>query len=387
MSISFACDFCSRKYRVGDELSGRKVKCKECGAELTIPRPDPVFSAKPAPSPPRDLYGLDDEVGAPMPPPRRPGASAEAPPRAEARRRKRASRPVEDNPRLRQAGTTLMVLGGLSFVLPYVGLQIKGLHLMPPEAQAVGGAVMLVLGLFFLVASAAGFLQALVAGAIGAAALMLLVGVFLKGVNAPQAVAAAPRPDAAVGQPQRQGDTPPPVAAPPAPPAAPAIGRPEAPAIHITLSNGRARPRLTPIGTPGMGVTFSADYQMDGHRPFGVVHYHTVVTSSRGRARDAFTFLHNSGTIGGSVPTFSQSDGPFEMHIEADVVEPGVLGQRSYTVSNSLPLPWSDPPPPQNSPPGFGPPGMGPNGGMPGQPGYRPPGMPAPPRFGRGRRF
>jgi predicted Zn finger-like uncharacterized protein len=70
MSVAFTCPFCSRKYRVDDSLGGRKVKCKECGTDLTVP-------SAAAASSPRDLYGMDDQDEAPPPPPRRPGAPRE----------------------------------------------------------------------------------------------------------------------------------------------------------------------------------------------------------------------------------------------------------------------------------------------------------------------
>src|SRR4051794_23053536 len=72
MSLSFACDFCSREYRGDDGLAGRRVKCKECGTELTIPSSSAVATATKAP-PAADLYGLDDEIDGAPPPPRRPG--------------------------------------------------------------------------------------------------------------------------------------------------------------------------------------------------------------------------------------------------------------------------------------------------------------------------
>ena len=37
MSISFACDQCRKRYDVDDSLAGKRVKCKGCGAPLTIP--------------------------------------------------------------------------------------------------------------------------------------------------------------------------------------------------------------------------------------------------------------------------------------------------------------------------------------------------------------
>ena len=35
--IDFACETCGKRFRVADELAGRKAKCKECGSSITIP--------------------------------------------------------------------------------------------------------------------------------------------------------------------------------------------------------------------------------------------------------------------------------------------------------------------------------------------------------------
>jgi hypothetical protein len=39
MAIVCQCDECGREYRIRDELAGKRVKCKECGAPISIPRP------------------------------------------------------------------------------------------------------------------------------------------------------------------------------------------------------------------------------------------------------------------------------------------------------------------------------------------------------------
>src|SRR5262245_54558029 len=58
MSISFACPNCSKSYRVGDQLGGKRVKCKGCGQPVEIPpavegdiplTPDPIDELAPAP--------------------------------------------------------------------------------------------------------------------------------------------------------------------------------------------------------------------------------------------------------------------------------------------------------------------------------------------------
>src|SRR2546426_119959 len=40
MAIKFACTRCGRQYDVGDDLAGKRVKCKECGEIVSIPPQD-----------------------------------------------------------------------------------------------------------------------------------------------------------------------------------------------------------------------------------------------------------------------------------------------------------------------------------------------------------
>lgn len=53
-------------------------------------------------------------------------------------------------------GWLLVGLGALSFVLPFIGLQIKGLHALGPEGQMFGGMMLIGFGVFMLVISALG---------------------------------------------------------------------------------------------------------------------------------------------------------------------------------------------------------------------------------------
>ena len=386
MPISFACDFCSRKYRVDDGLAGRKVKCKDCGTDLTIPSARTAAVApKPKPAPAPDLYGLEDEPA--LPPLPRAGYQAEPEESSSGgrRRRRRASSSDDSGEGLRKAGTTLLIFGGLSFVLPLVGLQIKGLHLMPPKAQAACGILMLVAGALCLAASFGGILKGLVAAGVGAVVLIVVaVFVFKSDDNANGPPANNGNANAnpfAGGNPAPPPNFPPPNAPNFPNPAAPNLGAAPGVGVHVTLSHGEATGATSPVGGPMPGVEFSAKYRMVGMRPVGVIRYVTVIESRAGKATDDFSMLQNSGEIGGSVMTFTQNDGPFSMSIEAETHGPG--GLRREVVSNVLSLPWNAAPPqeqqPQNQPPGFGPPpgfpqppGMPQNGGFPRGPGMPP---------------
>lgn len=48
--------------------------------------------------------------------------------------------------KLTQFGWILVICGGLSFFLPAIGLQIKGLHRLSPETQTLGGVLFLLVG-------------------------------------------------------------------------------------------------------------------------------------------------------------------------------------------------------------------------------------------------
>ena len=50
MPIAISCKDCGRDYRLKDELAGKKIKCKDCGATVAVPAPrrkgDPVRPSK-----------------------------------------------------------------------------------------------------------------------------------------------------------------------------------------------------------------------------------------------------------------------------------------------------------------------------------------------------
>lgn len=39
MTIEFRCEKCTQRYRVKEEMAGKKTKCRECGADLEVPFP------------------------------------------------------------------------------------------------------------------------------------------------------------------------------------------------------------------------------------------------------------------------------------------------------------------------------------------------------------
>src|SRR5262245_39519342 len=50
VSITFYCDQCGQCYQVGENLAGKRVKCKKCGGLVSVPAPEALA---PAPAPER----------------------------------------------------------------------------------------------------------------------------------------------------------------------------------------------------------------------------------------------------------------------------------------------------------------------------------------------
>ena len=143
---------------------------------------------------------------------------------------------------------------------------------------------------------------------------------------------------------------------------------------RVAITGGRATVGRGPAGIGMMGVSFEIEYRVES-QPVGVHQYDLVVKTSRGRSKIVPPVtLHGSGSVGVTVPTMSRNDGPFEVCFEAELFGGG--GRQRGQVSDLVAMPWTEAPEPQ---PQFGPPGFPNHPGastMPGQPGYRPPGMP-----------
>ena len=64
MAIVFSCPRCDRKYSVSDAMAGRRVTCKACGQERTVPT-----SAPPSAPPPMNAYSMPAPAQKPRPAP------------------------------------------------------------------------------------------------------------------------------------------------------------------------------------------------------------------------------------------------------------------------------------------------------------------------------
>ena len=370
--ISFSCEFCERKYRVDDNLAGRRVKCKECGTELAIPGGMTKTAAAKRSGP--DLYGLDDEdEAAPMPPPRR--AGVESPPL----KRKAAIHEGDGENKMLHFGAGMLVLGIIMVVLPMFGLVLaKRGHGMDPVAQTYGGFFTAGVGIVFLMIA---FLTDLDSSEgtgkrvyrcgwgliVASAVVCTLVGVSRKNnANAPLANDSGPNfPNA---PPPNFPNAPGPNfgAVPGMPPGANN-------AAKVVVSGGRAMVGRGPAGIGTMGVNFEIDYRVES-RGFGPPMYDLVVKTANSTIRLVPPVrLDDSGTLNITVPAATQADGPFAVHFETS----SMGGRGGTRVSDPVALSWVNAPPPGTN--AFQPPGNpfgNPPNGVPGQPGFRPPGMP-----------
>jgi hypothetical protein len=152
MAIKFACEDCGKTYEVPDNLAGKKGRCKACGHVFHIPVPG---------GPPTDVYGLEEtevippselpaeEAASPMPSSRRRGSFG---PMSSSAATVMSGRSTDHSELNEARGTAFgaMGLGTAIFLLPIIGLQIKGLHLLPPVFQAGIGATMFAWGLMLL---------------------------------------------------------------------------------------------------------------------------------------------------------------------------------------------------------------------------------------------
>ncbi|MCA8999592.1 MAG: hypothetical protein KDA80_21535 [Planctomycetaceae bacterium] len=76
--------------------------------------------------------------------------------KAKKRPRKKPTMSEETKQGLMNFGFTLIALGAASFVLPFIGFQIKGLHALGPEGQMVGGVAFIGIGILMIALSALG---------------------------------------------------------------------------------------------------------------------------------------------------------------------------------------------------------------------------------------
>jgi hypothetical protein len=262
MPIAFSCHECDRRYQAHEDLAGKRIKCKQCGAGLKVPG-----SRSPAPSPspatrtvalaaatpqaaaarssgrPFDAYGLDDEAPAARSDPFDAYDVAEAAPTSTpggAGRRRRApeGRPREEGAEEEEAGGIVprrrrldAELGQLAdrhrprlVGAPAVRPPVQD-HQRLREYQGIAGIVAAVLGLILVLLSSARVSGAIVGLTLGGAALAACGALYLgsQGGGRAASPAKSPRPSAAVVVPEDRADDPAEVrAAPPAETARPA---------------------------------------------------------------------------------------------------------------------------------------------------------------------
>lgn len=143
MSINVQCPACGKSYKVNDSLAGKKGNCKTCGGMFQIPGPvgvepevNPYLDVQAgtiAAKAPADPYEIAD-----LPAPRRVKPTKD---------RSSRSQRLEDGELdpVYKWGFGTVVFGVLGLVFPFFGIQFKGLHLLPVEAQfAISGIALLI---------------------------------------------------------------------------------------------------------------------------------------------------------------------------------------------------------------------------------------------------
>lgn len=145
--IRVACPGCSAKMKL--LASVEQVRCPRCdhlfeAAENRLQATSGKRSPRAARS--RDEWEEADEWGESQ------GRDSDRSQRTSSQKKSASSRnkAKTSNPenivQLRKFGGTMIFFGVLAFVLPLIGLQIKGLHMMSPEAQEMGGLCFFILG-------------------------------------------------------------------------------------------------------------------------------------------------------------------------------------------------------------------------------------------------
>ncbi|MEW4488484.1 hypothetical protein AB1L42_10410 [Thalassoglobus sp. JC818] len=146
------CPECNAKMKL--TMKVETVRCPKCG-ELFKASQNQLSSAPSASSTPSaSMWDLDDDEGeadlfgsAPA------KKSSSKSKRTKPKRSRKASKSSIPTEQLRKFAFTMMMLGVGAFILPLIGLQIKGLHALGPEAQTLGGVMFLIIGGILLLVS------------------------------------------------------------------------------------------------------------------------------------------------------------------------------------------------------------------------------------------
>lgn len=118
--IEFTCNNCGKRFSMAEEFAGRKGKCKQCGATLTIPSPRPEASTRIVVEvPPVQQQTHPPAIVSPQPP----TTSPSVPPRARSTVRSRRLQADLDQVRAAFDGSTL--------------IRVQSVHGSPPETYHI----------------------------------------------------------------------------------------------------------------------------------------------------------------------------------------------------------------------------------------------------------
>lgn len=114
MAIEFECPECDRPYRVRDDLAGRRIPCKECGARMKVPDD-----------------GYDEYESAPRRGKKRPAGK-----RGSSGSKRKSKKNQKSSASNKAVGAVMMVVGGLIAILSIFFSLTDGIWI-----AAVGGGV------------------------------------------------------------------------------------------------------------------------------------------------------------------------------------------------------------------------------------------------------
>ena len=115
MSLIVSCPKCAKKFKVGDDKAGKKIKCSACGTIVSIPAPAAPKSSEDGDIDLWDLPPSEDPNAPPaeLPPVIRPGSSGSKKPRPNSKSKKSSE---GMSPALKTTLIVLGVLGGITAI-------------------------------------------------------------------------------------------------------------------------------------------------------------------------------------------------------------------------------------------------------------------------------
>ena len=153
MPVETSCTNCGKKFKVRDEVIGKKVRCSGCKEPFVAEAPLAVVDAPVS-------YDIPDEpiVDQAAPPPPSVRKAKSSAPRAKPILTNRPSQKFSSGGSsgagtgvAMRIGVGFTILGAGGLILPLMGRQFTLFSNLPPEKQAVAAVIVLVIGIVSLI--------------------------------------------------------------------------------------------------------------------------------------------------------------------------------------------------------------------------------------------